>query len=271
MPVLDKAIGKARPWLSLLRVHQWAKNGLVFVPLVMAQRFDLLAFGQAIGAFMAFSLAASAVYILNDIVDLDADRQHPRKKFRPLAAGVFPIRAALALVPPLLAAAFYIAATVSAFLAVVLLAYLALTTAYTFLLKRKMLVDVLTRASLYTMRVGAGAVAISVPMSEWLLAFSMFIFTALALTKRYVELTNPHRPKSVGSRGSQLPQVRSLHVAAASGRCRRIQCGDGFCALYLFRCCPPSLSPSRGALDHLPYPDVLVRTRTADGAPPVDE
>ena len=217
--MLEKAISKARPWVSLLRVHHWAKNGLVFVPLVTAQRFDLLAFGQAIGAFMAFSLAASAVYILNDIVDLDADRQHPSKKFRPLAAGVVPIRAALTLVPPLLAAALYIAATVSAALAAVLLAYLALTTAYTFLLKRKMLVDVLTLASLYTMRVGAGAVAISVPMSEWLLAFSMFIFTALALTKRYVELAtridkNLSDAANRNYRKSDLDIVAALAAAA---------------------------------------------------------
>ena len=217
--MLEKAISKARPWVSLLRVHHWAKNGLVFVPLVTAQRFDLLAFGQAIGAFMAFSLAASAVYILNDIVDLDADRQHPSKKFRPLATGVVSIRAGITLVPPLLAAALYIAAIVSAALAAVLLAYLALTTAYTILLKRKMLVDVLTLASLYTMRVGAGAVAISVPMSEWLLAFSMFIFTALALTKRYVELAtridkNLSDAANGNYRKSDLDIVAALAAAA---------------------------------------------------------
>jgi 4-hydroxybenzoate polyprenyltransferase len=172
----------------LLRVHQWAKNALVFVPLVTAQRFDLLAVGEAIGALIAFSLAASAIYILNDLVDLDADRKHPSKRLRPLAAGMFAITQAMALIPALLAVAFTVALLVSPAFAVVLLAYLSLTTAYTFVLKRKMLVDVMALASLYTIRVFGGAMAISVPMSEWLLAFSMFIFTALALIKRYIEL-----------------------------------------------------------------------------------
>src|SRR5262249_7080337 len=151
-------------------------------------RVDLLAFGEAIGAFLAFSLAASAIYILNDLVDLDADRKHPSKKRRPLAAGTVPITRAVVLIPALLAVAFSGALAIAPSFAAVLLRYLLLTTAYTFVLKRKMLVDILALASLYTIRVIGGIVAISVPLSEWLLAFSMFIFTALALIKRYVEL-----------------------------------------------------------------------------------
>jgi 4-hydroxybenzoate polyprenyltransferase len=178
----------SRQWTKLLRVHQWVKNALVFVPLVTAHRFDLLAVSEAIGAFMAFSLAASAIYILNDLVDLDSDRKHPSKRLRPLAAGTFAITRAMALIPVLLLVGFTIALVVSPAFAVVLLTYISLTTAYTFVLKRKMLVDVLALASLYTIRVYGGAMAISVPMSEWLLAFSMFIFTALALIKRYIEL-----------------------------------------------------------------------------------
>jgi 4-hydroxybenzoate polyprenyltransferase/phosphoserine phosphatase len=186
--VLGNASGTTHAWLKLLRVHQWAKNALVFVPLVTAQRFDLLAFGEAIGAFFAFSVVASAVYILNDLVDLDADRKHPKKKCRPLAAGAVPITKAMILVPALLVVGLNGALAVAPPLAAVLLAYILLTTAYTFVLKRKMLVDVVALASLYTIRVVGGAVAISVPISEWLLGFSMFIFTALALVKRYVEL-----------------------------------------------------------------------------------
>jgi 4-hydroxybenzoate polyprenyltransferase len=185
--VLETRHGSRR-WTKLLRVHQWVKNALVFVPLVTAHRFDLLAVSEAIGAFMAFSLAASAIYILNDLVDLDSDRKHPSKRLRPLAAGTFAITRAMALIPVLLLVGFTIALVVSPAFAVVLLTYISLTTAYTFVLKRKMLVDVLALASLYTIRVYGGAMAISVPMSEWLLAFSMFIFTALALIKRYIEL-----------------------------------------------------------------------------------
>ena len=217
--VLESAMGRTRAWIKLLRVHQWAKNTLVFVPLVTAQRFDFLAFGEAIGAFLAFSLAASAIYILNDLVDLDADRKHPRKKRRPLAAGTVPVTKAMVLIPALLVVGFAGALAIAPALAAVLFAYLLLTTAYTFVLKRKMLVDVLALASLYTIRVVGGAVAISVPMSEWLLGFSMFIFTALALIKRYVELTaridkDLSDPTNRNYRKSDLDIVAALAAAA---------------------------------------------------------
>jgi 4-hydroxybenzoate polyprenyltransferase len=181
-------MGYASEWIKLLRVHQWSKNALVFVPLVTAQKLDFDALCEATGAFLCFSLAASAVYILNDVVDLEADRNHPSKKRRPLATGSISTTASMLFLPLLLTAGLCGAWAIGPYFAAVLLAYLALTTAYTFILKRKMLVDVLTLASLYTIRVVAGAVAISVPMSEWLIGFSMFVFTALALIKRYVEL-----------------------------------------------------------------------------------
>jgi 4-hydroxybenzoate polyprenyltransferase len=217
--VLENATGRTRAWIKLLRVHQWAKNALIFVPLVTAQRFDLVAFGEAIGAFLAFSLAASAIYILNDLVDLDADRKHPSKKHRPLAAGTVAITRAVVLIPALLVVAFTGALAIAPALAAVLVAYVSLTIAYTFVLKRKMLVDVLVLASLYTIRVVAGAAAISVRMSEWLLAFSMFIFTALALIKRYVELTarldkDLSDPTNRNYRKSDLDIVAALAAAA---------------------------------------------------------
>jgi 4-hydroxybenzoate polyprenyltransferase len=218
--VFEDAIGRLHAWIKLLRVHQWTKNALVFVPLVTARRFDLLAFAQAIAAFFAFSLAASAMYILNDVIDLDADRKHPSKKHRPLAAGSVPIVTAMVLIPALLVVAFIGALAIAPALAAVLLAYVALTTAYTFLLKRKMLVDVLTLASLYTIRVVAGAVAISVPLSEWLLGFSIFIFTALALIKRYIELAarldkDLSNPTNRNYRKSDLDIVAALAAGAS--------------------------------------------------------
>jgi 4-hydroxybenzoate polyprenyltransferase len=157
----------------------------VFVPLLTAQRFDVPSLAHALGAFFAFSFAASSVYILNDLVDIEADRKHPSKKRRPLAAGTVPILAALPVAAGLFLSSFILALVISPLFAAVLVGYLMLTTAYTFFLKRKMLVVL---ASLYSVRVIGGAAAISAPVSKWLIAFSMFIFTSLVLIKRYIEL-----------------------------------------------------------------------------------
>ena len=186
--VLETPAGGLRAWIKLLRPHQWAKNALVFVPLFAAHRFDLEAVVYVIIAAVAFSLAASAIYILNDLVDIDADRRHRSKRLRPLAAGTVSVNKALLAAPVLLLVAFGVGLLVSPWFAAVLLGYAALTTAYTFYFKRKMMVDIVALASLYTLRVIGGAVAISASPSEWILAFSMFIFTSLALIKRYVEL-----------------------------------------------------------------------------------
>ncbi|MEO3388959.1 UbiA family prenyltransferase [Mesorhizobium sp. CAU 1741] len=185
---LDDPAPSLRVWAKLIRVHQWAKNGLVFLPLITAQQFEIAAAINALLAFIAFSLCASGVYVLNDLVDLGADRAHPSKKRRPLASGDISLWAGVAAIPVLLAAAALIAIAVSWMFLAALLAYLALTTAYTFYLKRKFLVDVVALSMLYSARVLGGAVAIGASVSEWLLAFSMFIFTALALIKRYSEL-----------------------------------------------------------------------------------
>lgn len=217
--ILEPIGGKLRRWAKLLRVHQWAKNGLVFVPLVTAHRFAPVAFGQEIVAFLAFSLVASSIYVLNDIVDVEADRKHPSKKRRPLAAGTVSIKQAFAVAPAIALLGLGAAVAISPWLAATLLVYLAMTTAYTFFLKRKMMIDIITLASLFTLRVGAGAVAISVPVSEWLLAFSMFIFTSLALTKRYIELAaridgDLPDPTNRNYRKSDLGIVAALAAAA---------------------------------------------------------
>jgi 4-hydroxybenzoate polyprenyltransferase/phosphoserine phosphatase len=216
--VLEPSSTSLDAWIKLIRVHQWAKNLLVLVPVVTAHRFDAVALAQALAAFLLFSIAASSVYIVNDLVDLDADRKHPSKRRRPLAAGTVPIAAATILAPTLLLLALLSALLLSPVFAAVLLGYLVLTTAYTFVLKRKMLVDVVTLATLYTLRVIAGAAAIAVPVSEWLLAFSMFMFTALALLKRYVELAGRANGNAEASnrnyRKSDLDVVAALAAAA---------------------------------------------------------
>ncbi|MFT3967456.1 MAG: UbiA family prenyltransferase [Sphingobium sp.] len=175
-------------WLRQLRVHQYAKNALIFVPMVLAGEFTPAALTHSVAALVAFSLAASSIYIVNDIVDLHADRRHPSKMHRPIASGKVPIRSALIMSMLLLAAAMAIGAATSLPFFGVLLAYLALTTAYSFSLKRKFLVDVLALSMLYAVRVVAGSAATGTAMSDWLLAFAVMFFTSLALIKRYTEL-----------------------------------------------------------------------------------
>lgn len=175
--------------LSALRVHQWLKNLLLFVPLFTAFSFmDLAKIGTALIAFLAFSLAASASYVVNDILDLENDRAHPRKKNRPFANASIPIPQGLALAAALLVVAAVLASLVSWMFAATLAGYLVLTSAYTWVLKEYVLIDVLVLAILYTTRIGAGAVVVDVAVSSWLLAFSVFIFMSLALVKRCAEL-----------------------------------------------------------------------------------
>lgn len=218
--LLDPSAPSPRAWLRLLRVHQYTKNLLVFVPLITAHRFDAEALILTTLAVLAFSLCASAVYLLNDLVDLGADRAHPTKRERPLAKGDIPLFHALVAIPLLLLAAFGLAFVTSWQFVGVLALYLTVTTAYSFSLKRKMLVDVVTLACLYTLRVIGGAAAIQVAVSEWLLAFSIFVFFSLALLKRYAELTErlDREMKNPSNRNYQigdLPVVAALAAAAA--------------------------------------------------------
>lgn len=176
-------------WARALRLHQWAKNLLVFVPLVSAHMvMDPTSIERALLAFLAFGMCASSVYLLNDLVDLPSDRAHPRKRHRPFAAGELSPLTGLVLAPVLLAIAFVIALWLPERFLLVLAGYYLLTFAYSFRLKRIEMLDVIVLAALYTARIIAGAAAIAVPLSFWLLAFSMFLFLSLALIKRFTEL-----------------------------------------------------------------------------------
>jgi 4-hydroxybenzoate polyprenyltransferase/phosphoserine phosphatase len=186
--VVETPKATMKPWAKLIRVHQYAKNALVFVPLLAAHKFEHAALFNSVLAFIAFSLCASSAYIFNDLVDLAADRNHPTKKNRPLASGAIPIKQGVVAMPLLFLASVGIAGSVSWSFLGVLLFYFALTNAYSCWLKAKMLIDVVALAMLYSLRVIGGAAAIGVSVSEWLIAFSMFIFASLALTKRYIEL-----------------------------------------------------------------------------------
>jgi 4-hydroxybenzoate polyprenyltransferase len=174
-----------------LRVHQWVKNLLVFVPVVLDHKlFHAETMGKATTAFLAFCCAASSAYILNDILDLEADRRHPTKRYRPFAAGTLSPALGLVLVPGLLGIAFASAWSTlpSSFLELLAL-YVVLTTMYSVYLKRVPVLDVLLLAALYTLRVLAGIAAAQVRFSTWLLAFSMFLFLSLAFLKRYTEVS----------------------------------------------------------------------------------
>jgi 4-hydroxybenzoate polyprenyltransferase len=190
-------------FLREIRVHQWVKNLLLFVPIVMAHKVqDVDAMLRVAAAFAAFCLAASAGYLVNDLRDIAYDREHPTKRQRMFAAGTLPPSAGWIAAPLLYVAAFAIAIVTSLPTAAYLAIYVAMTTLYSLALKKRVVIDVLILAALYTLRLLAGGEAAPVEVSTWLLAFSMFLFLSLALLKRYADLR----------------MLDAVGVAAAAGR-----------------------------------------------------
>jgi 4-hydroxybenzoate polyprenyltransferase len=219
--VIESRPPTAKTWAKSLRLHQWLKNLLIFVPLLAGHKLSSLELDiAALLAFLTFGLCASSVYLLNDLLDLEDDRHHPVKRKRPLASGALPLTWGLALFPVLLVCAF---ASAWIFLpwrfCVVLLGYYALTLAYSMYLKRQVMVDVVVLAMLYTIRIVAGTAAIAGYLTFWLLAFSMFIFLSLALVKRYAELYSMKQRGLVKTRGrgyvaSDLSLISSLGTSS---------------------------------------------------------
>ena len=209
-----------KSYVKAIRVHQWLKNLLVFVPLLAAHKAsagpETLA---AVLAFFAFSLCASAVYVINDLLDLPSDRVHERKRHRPFASGAVPIAHGVAMVPFLLAGAGLICTQLPMGFAATLLGYFTLTCLYSFWLKNHVIVDVMLLTSLYTMRIIAGSAATEIQPSFWLLAFSMFVFLSLAIVKRYSEMLAAFQHNKVKAAGrgyvvSDMPVLLSLGSAA---------------------------------------------------------
>lgn len=187
-PVITKS--RIAELLRAIRVHQWVKNFLVFIPAMMAHSIiEPTVLSNATRAFFAFSFTASAVYVLNDLIDIDSDRIHKSKRRRPFASGSLPLWLGFLLIPFLISIAVLFSPLQPDFL-VVLLGYFLLTTCYSFFLKRIVLLDIFTLASLYTVRIFAGSVATDTLISPWLLAFSVFIFLSLACVKRASEIYN---------------------------------------------------------------------------------
>ncbi len=193
--------------LRAIRLHQWAKNILIFTALILSHNwFNIDALQLSLFAFLSFGFAASSVYLINDLIDLEADRKHQIKKHRPLAAGTLSIQSAIMIIPVLLIFSFLFASQINTNFISILVIYLVLTTAYSLFLKPLVLLDVIALTSLYTIRIVAGALAINVPFTYWLLAFSMFIFLSLALIKRFSEL------KNLIQQGETMSMSRGYHI-----------------------------------------------------------
>lgn len=206
-------------WRKALRVHQWAKNFLVFAPLLLSGQYtDPAAILASLVAFMALGLVASGTYLLNDLSDLAADRRHRSKRFRPLASGALPVATGLLAAPVLILFGLAAAALMNLNLLTTLALYLAVTLSYSFGLKSKPIVDVLILAALFTLRLLIGTAALGVDISFWLMSFSMLFFLSLSLAKRHVEIAAAPAGEKLKGRGYVAEDAPfTLAVGLASG------------------------------------------------------
>jgi 4-hydroxybenzoate polyprenyltransferase len=205
--------------IRLLRPQHWIKNLLLLAPLLLAHELsDTSRLGPTLLAILSFSLIASLVYVINDLLDVEADRLHPTKRHRPLAAGDLSIATGCVAIALLAAGGITAALFVSTSLLALIAVYLAATTVYSCWLKQVVIADVLMLAGFYTLRLIAGGVAADVEVSEWLLAFSMFLFTSLAFSKRHAELSRLANESSSGDetvaarRGYRVSDIGSVEV-----------------------------------------------------------
>jgi 4-hydroxybenzoate polyprenyltransferase len=226
----DERASTVKAWLKAIRLHQWAKNVLIFVPLLLAHAWAPGLLAGAALAFLSFGLCASATYIINDLLDLEADRQHPRKRLRPFASGDLSALAGIFIVAIFFAASLTLALLVPHAIAALspqllylikphyfllwLGIYLVTTLAYSLRLKRSVLVDVIVLSGLYTIRIIAGSAASGIAVSTWLGSFSIFFFLSLAFVKRFAELENLRERGgvSIGGRGYHVADIEQLRA-----------------------------------------------------------
>lgn len=216
---LETVSRSIRPYLKAIRPHQWLKNILVFLPMLAAHQYDAQTFFYSFLAFIAFSAVASSAYIFNDLLDLAADRAHPRKCNRPFASGAVPLSHGTWMGAGLLLAGVLVAALVNWMLLGVLIGYYVITMAYSLDLKRRTIIDICTLAGLYTLRIAAGGAATSLTLSVWLLAFSIFFFLSLAAVKRQAELVDTARRGKLEASGrgyqvDDLPLISQVAISA---------------------------------------------------------
>lgn len=212
---------RLKTYVRALRPHQWLKNILVLAPGVAAHRVDEAGvWGMLVLAFLAFSLCASSVYLINDALDLENDRRHSRKRKRPLAAGAIPLTHGALLAVGLFVCAEAMALFLNFQFFLTLNGYFALTLVYSMFLKRLVLVDCITLALLYTLRIVAGGLVLGMSISYWMLTFGIFLFLSLAFLKRYAELADGSKKGETRARGrgylvSDLPLVQMFGIASA--------------------------------------------------------
>ena len=203
-----------------MRLHQWSKNLLIFIPLLCSHAVSRVRLLTALAGFFCFSLTASSAYIVNDLVDIESDRRHPRKSLRPFAAADLPPLTGILMAAFFLAAGLVGAHFLGGRFLDWLLIYLATTLAYSLYLKRVALVDVLVLSGLYILRLLAGSTVTHTPISHWLAGFSMFLFLSLAFVKRFAELENLRAENTMPRNGrgylvTDLDQLRSFGTASA--------------------------------------------------------
>lgn len=231
----DDTVSPLKAWMKAIRLHQWAKNVLIFLPLLLAHTRSLGLYAAAIVAFVSFGLCASATYIVNDLLDLEADRRHLRKRRRPFAAGDLSAISGCLVVGLFLVASLLLAVALPHLIArfapahrlavpykflLWLGIYVVTTLAYSLKLKRLVLVDVIVLSGLYTVRLMAGSAATGVPVSNWLAGFSVFFFLSLALVKRFAELESLQMRGKAPTNGrgylvGDIEQLRSFGTASA--------------------------------------------------------
>ena len=272
---LDKKV-----WFRAIRIHQWVKNFLLFVPLLTSHNLnDAGKLGLAITAFFAFSFCASAVYILNDFFDLNDDRKHRTKHQRAFASGDLSIIKGGIVFSACMILSLVLSILVSAKFLLIICIYFIATLLYSLYLKSQMMVDIILLAGLFTLRIIAGAVAIQVELSFWLLAFSMFIFLSLAIMKRYIELLaikNTHEQHTLKARGYYVSDINILSSLGTTCGCLAVLIMAFYvnspdviklysqqeilwlmCPLLLFWICRTWLKASRGNVDDDPITFVI--------------
>ena len=203
-----------RHYVAALRVHQWAKNVLIYIPLITShQLLNPGLFGKSSICVLLFSLCCSAQYILNDLIDLESDRRHPQKRSRPFASGDVPIKTGFILVPVLLATSLIGALLLSKAFAMLLMGYFTLTLSYSLYLKRIVLLDAFVLSGLYMSRIMAGHFVTGLAFSVWLMSFAFFLFLSLAFTKRWIELDHVKRGDHDGvGRGYEVGDIAQINL-----------------------------------------------------------
>jgi 4-hydroxybenzoate polyprenyltransferase len=208
-----------RPYFTCLRSYQWLKNLLVFVPMIAAHRFDSMTFISSLTAFIGFCCTASSAYLFNDLLDLSADRAHPRKSSRPIASAQIPLTHASVMGSGLLAAGFLCSIFLGWSFTLTMMAYYVGTVSYSVYFKRLVIIDICALAALYTVRILAGSLATGIELTVWMVAFSLFLFFSLAAVKRQAELVDVHNRGELNSAGRgyrvvDLPIITNMALSA---------------------------------------------------------